>query len=50
MNIDFSRILPNRSLSGLEVKSNVEGNKVSENGVKSLFSDALTIFCLILGG
>lgn len=43
MNVDFSRILPNRGLGGVEAKGDLESVEVAENSVKPLFSDALIV-------
>jgi hypothetical protein len=43
MNIDFSRILPNRGLSNIDAKSGGEVVKEAENSIKPLFADSLTI-------
>lgn len=43
MNIDLSRIIANRGLGALGANADVKNAKNSENSVKPLFSDSLTI-------
>lgn len=43
MNIDFSRVMPNRGIDSVNPAKAAETEKVAENAAKPLFSEALTI-------